>query len=82
LRKNSQEFEKDSRIDDFAGKELWINGFEMCCLQCSILKGVASFLSAFCPVPVVTAAVVASGWPEVYRAEEACSSLTYYEIRR
>jgi len=48
---------------------------EMCCLQRSTFKGVASFLDAFClifidtaavvdafhPVPVETAAVVASG---------------------
>jgi len=36
---------------------LWNVGFEMRCLQCLALKGVASFLGAFCLVPVDTAVV-------------------------
>jgi len=75
---------------------LWKVGFEMHCLQRYALKGVASILGAFCPVLIDTAAavdifylvlveiaaVVASGWREVYRAEAACQMQTHYEARR
>jgi len=64
LRKNSQGFEKDSRIDDFVeGRELlmWNVYSEMRCLQRLTLIGVVSFLGAFYPALVVTAAVVTSG---------------------